>query len=126
MGKTLLDNEKKTKCLGYKDRNTLDYPAIATAFIMPLRQVDKIIDDNNAVDVLNYLINLPFLYVFGNILQVDENYSMVKGVVAYILNNKNTTFGFTKKLSITNAISVLYNLYDIGDNRLTYATTANN
>jgi len=51
---------------------------------------------------------------------------MVRGVVAYILNNNDRTFSFTKKLSITKKLCVLYNLYDIGDNSLNYTRTANN
>jgi len=51
---------------------------------------------------------------------------MVRGVVAYLLDNNNTTFSFTKKLSITNGFNVLYNLYDIGDNSLNYTRTTNN
>ena len=66
-----------------------------SAFIIPLKQVDKVITDNNAPDILNYLIHRPFLDVFGNIIQVDSDYSMVEGVVAYSLINNNTTFSFT-------------------------------
>ena len=125
-GKTLLDNAEKTMFLGYKDRVSLNYNAIADAFIIPLKQVNKVVDDNNGVSALNYLINRPFLYVVANILQVDDNYSMVRGIVAYLLDNNNTTFSFSKKLSITNGVNVLYNLYDIGDNSLSYTRTANN
>ena len=125
-GKTFLNNDKKTISIGYKDRVSLNYNAIADAFIIPLKQVNKVIDDNNAGTVLNYLINRPFLYVVANILQVDDNYSMVKGIVAYLLDNNNTTFSFTKKLSITISLNTLCNLYDIGDNSLSYTRTANN
>jgi len=79
-------SNEKLMPLGYKDRVSLNYLAIADAFTIPLKQVDKVIDDNNAVSVLNYIINRPFLYVFGNILQVNDTYNMVRGVVAYLFN----------------------------------------
>jgi hypothetical protein len=82
-GKTLLNNDEKIIHLGYKDRVSLNYNAIADAFIIPLKQIDKVVDDNNAVSVLNYIINRPFLYVVANILQVDDDYSMVRGVVTF-------------------------------------------
>jgi len=124
-GKTLLNNDAKIIHTGYKDRFSLNYSAIADAFINPLEQVDKEVNDNNAVSILNYLINRPFLYVVGNILQANADYNMVQGVVAYLLNNNNTTFSFTTKLSITDAFNT-YNLHDIGDNNLNYTRTPNN
>jgi len=104
--KTFLDHDEKIIHLCDKNRVSLNYPAITDDFIIPLKQVDKIIDNNNAVAVLDYLINRPFLYVVGNIIQVNDTYSMIREIVAYVLNNNNTTFSFTKKLSIINELNI--------------------
>ena len=124
-GSTFLSNKEKIFFIGYKDRSYVNYKNIMTAFIIPLKQVDKIINDHNSVDVLNYVINYLFLYVFAKIPQVDLNYSMTQGIIAYKINDL-PLFSFTTKISITNTIGEENILYDIGGNSLSYRNNANN
>ena len=106
--------------IGYKDRPYVNYLSIMTAFIIPLKQLNKVIDNNNVNNVSNYLISFNISSGSGNIIQVNNDYSMINGVITYSLDNNNNTISFTKKKSFQNVFLIHDLTYDYGGVKLKY------